>query len=395
MSRPLYFDYAATTPVDDRVIPAMQACLSSSSAFGNASSHHFYGWEANESIEQSAHIMASGLGAQPSEIVWTSGATESNNLALLGIARAHAKQGRHIITAASEHKSVLEPCKQLEKEGFEVTFLRPEPSGLITPQALAQALRPDTILVSLMMVNNEIGCVNPITALGEVLQDHAAYFHVDAVQAAGLMKIDVNAMHIDALSLSAHKFYGPKGIGILYLRRSPKVRCMPLMFGGEQQHSLRPGTLPTHQIVGMAAAFQLAEAERAQEFTRLLLLKNRLWEKLQTLESLVLNGSLEYASPHILNVSFEGLDGEALLMALGEFALSSGSACNTASIEPSHVLMAIGRSQTLAHNALRFSLGRYTTQNDIDRLGQAVIEQVTQLRALSPLWPGTKPWGFQ
>lgn len=381
MNRPCYFDYASTTPVDERVLQGMLATLSQSGAFGNPASHlHYYGWEARELIGDARSRVAACLGADPKEIIWTSGATESNNLAILGIARAGAKYGRHVITLATEHKSVLEPCKQLEKEGFEITVLRPEVSGLINLASLQAALRPDTILVSVMMVNNEMGCIQPIAEIGSLLKNHLACFHVDAVQAAGKLRIHVKEMGIDALSLSAHKIYGPKGSGVLYLNRYPRVPCSPLLFGGEQEDRLRPGTLPTHQIVGLAQALSLAELEREEEWQRISDLKQYLWSVLSTLDGVHLNGHLSCSSPYILNLSFEGVDGEALFSALDQFALSSGSACTSGSIEPSHVLLALGQTRRLAQSAVRFSFGRYTTLTEVQALAAAVVAQVKKLR---------------
>jgi cysteine desulfurase len=380
----VYLDYAATTPVDPRVAAAMAACLTRAGDFGNASSSHAFGRAAAVRIARARSQVAGLIGADADEIVFTSGATESNNLAILGVARANADRGRHLVTARTEHKAVLDPCKRLEKEGFSVTYLTPEHSGLITPAAVAAALRPDTQLVSLMCVNNEIGVVQDIAAIGALCREHGVAFHSDCAQAAGKVPLDVGSLPVDFLSFTAHKLYGPKGVGALYVRASARGRLQPITFGGGQEHGLRPGTLATHQIVGFGAACEIACAELPGEGARLTALRERLWRQLSALGGVHLNGAGAPRVPGILNVSFEGVEGESLVSALGELAVSTGAACNSASAEASYVLRALGRDALLAGSSLRLSVGRFTEDQEVDLAAAAIIREVTRLRALSP-----------
>lgn len=387
MQFPIYLDYAATTPVDPRVARAMSECLTIESNFGNpASRSHQFGWKAEEAVENARRNVADLLNCDPREIVWTSGATEADNLALKGAAHFYHKKGKHIITSKIEHKAVLDSCRQLEREGFEVTYLDPDSEGLISPETVEQALRPDTILVSLMHVNNEIGVVNDIGAIGEVTRKHKVIFHVDAAQSAGKLDIDLEKMQVDLLSLTAHKLYGPKGIGALYVRRKPRVRIEPQIHGGGHERGMRSGTLPTHQIVGMGEAYRIAREEMHEEARRTLALRDRLLRGLEDIEEVYVNGDLTRRSPGNLNISFNFVEGESLMMALRELALSSGSACTSASLEPSYVLRAIGRNDELAHSSLRISIGRFTTEEDIDYAIEKIHYAVAKLRELSPLW---------
>jgi cysteine desulfurase len=384
---PIYLDYSATTPVDPRVVKAMTECLTLEGNFGNAASRsHVYGWRAEEAVEQARQYVADLLHCDPREIVWTSGATESDNLAIKGAAHFYQSRGKHIITSAIEHKAVLDTCRQLEREGFEVTYLEPDAEGLIQPAQVEAALREDTILVSIMHVNNEIGTINDIAAIGALTRARKVLFHVDAAQSAGKVEIDVEAMNVDLMSLSAHKVYGPKGIGALYVRRKPRVRLEAQMHGGGHERGFRSGTLATHQIVGMGEAFRIAKAEMQEENARILALRNRLLAGLQDIEEIHVNGSLTQRVAGNLNVSFNFVEGESLLMALKELAVSSGSACTSASLEPSYVLRALGLSDELAHSSLRFSIGRYTTEADIDYAVSRIKDAVARLRELSPLW---------
>jgi cysteine desulfurase len=380
----VYLDYAATTPVDPRVAEAMDGCLTEGGDFGNASSSHAFGRAAAARIERARSQVAGLIGADAVEIVFTSGATESNNLAILGVARANADRGRHLVTSRTEHKAVLDPCKRLEKEGFSVTCLTPDPSGLVTPAAVAAALRPDTQLVSLMCVNNEIGVVQDIAAIGGLCRERGVAFHSDCAQAAGKVPLDVRALPVDFLSFTAHKLYGPKGVGALYVRASARGLLQPVTFGGGQELGLRPGTLATHQIVGFGAACEIAAGELSGERPRLTALRERLWSRLSRLRGVHLNGAGAPRVPGILNVSFEGVEGESLVGALKELALSTGSACNSASAEASYVLRALGRDALLAASSLRFSVGRFTTEAEIELAAAAVAREVTRLRALSP-----------
>ncbi len=381
---PIYLDYAATTPVDPRVAAAMAGCLTLEGDFGNASSTHAFGRAAAARIERARSQVAGLIGAGAGEIVFTSGATESNNLAILGVARANADRGRHLVTARTEHKAVLDPCKRLEKEGFSVTYLTPDASGIVTPTAVAAALRPGTQLVSLMGVNNEIGVVQDIGAIGALCRERGVAFHSDCAQAAGKLPLDVAALPVDFLSFTAHKLYGPKGVGALYVRESARGLLQPVTFGGGQEHGLRPGTLATHQIVGFGAACEIAAAELPAEGARLSALRDRLWSLLGMLGGVHLNGAGAPRVPGILNVSFEGVEGESLVGALKELAVSTGAACNSASAEASYVLRALGRDALLAGCSLRLSLGRSTRAAEVDAAAAAITREVTRLRALSP-----------
>lgn len=387
MSSPIYLDYSATTPVDKRVADKMCHYLTMDGNFGNpASRSHKYGWDAETAIEQARADVAALINADSKEIVWTSGATESDNLAIKGAAHFYSKRGKHIITAKTEHKAVLDTCRQLEREGFEVTYLDPEEDGLIDIAKLEAAIRDDTIIVSIMHVNNEIGVIQDIEAIGELCRSRKIIFHVDAAQSAGKIEIDLQKLKVDLLSLSAHKVYGPKGVGALYVRRKPRVRIEAQMHGGGHERGMRSGTLATHQIVGMGEAFKIAKEEMAEESKRILALRNRLLDGLKDMEELYVNGNLENRVPHNLNLSFNYVEGESLLMAIEDLAVSSGSACTSASLEPSYVLRAIGRNDELAHSSIRFSIGRYTTEEDVDYTIKLLREKVDKLRMLSPLW---------
>lgn len=382
---PIYLDYAATTPIDPRVADAMIECLRERTLQGNPSSmSHDYGRRARACVEKARAQVASAINARPDCIVWTSGATESNNLALLGAARFHADRGKHIVSSRTEHKAVLDALKQLETEGFSVTYLKPGPDGIVTVDRVNEALRKDTQLVSLMHVNNEIGVVQDVAAVGRLCRERGILFHVDAAQSVGKVPIDVQAMCIDLLSLTAHKVYGPKGIGALYTRRTPPVGLRPLMFGGGQELGLRSGTLPTHQIVGMGLAFELAEREREADVARIRALRDRLWSSIAKLRDIELNGDPECRVCSVLNVSFHGVEGESLQFALADLAVSTGSACASASETPSYVLRALGRSDQLAQSSLRFSLGRFTTEAEIDAAAAAVVREVERLRSIAP-----------
>ncbi len=387
MKLPIYLDYSATTPVDPRVAEKMMQCLTLDGIFGNpASRSHRFGWQAEEVVDEARNHIADLIGADPREIVFTSGATESNNLAIKGIAHFYQKQGKHIITCKTEHKAVLDPCRYLEGEGFEVTYLDPQSNGLVTLQQLEAAMRDDTILVSLMHVNNEIGVIQDVAAIGELCRARKIFFHVDAAQSVGKIAIDVEAMKIDLLSMSAHKIYGPKGIGALFVRRKPRVRLEAQMHGGGHERGMRSGTLPTHQIVGMGEAFRIAKLEMADEEARILTLRDRLWQGLKDIEEVYINGDLERRVPGNLNVSFAYVEGESLIMALKDLAVSSGSACTSASLEPSYVLRALGLSDELAHSSIRFSIGRFTTEEEIDYTVKLLNESISRLREMSPLW---------
>ena len=387
MKLPIYLDYSATCPVDPRVAEKMMQCLTLDGNFGNpASRSHRFGWQAEEAIDEARNNIADLIGADPREIVFTSGATESNNLAIKGAAHFYVKQGKHIITSKTEHKAVLDTCRHLESEGYEVTYLEPQSNGLFTLQQIEAAMRPDTILVSIMHVNNEIGVIQDLAAIGELCRARKILFHVDAAQSAGKVEIDVDAMKIDLLSLSAHKAYGPKGIGALYVRRKPRVRLEAQMHGGGHERGMRSGTLPTHQIVGMGEAFRIAKLEMADESVRIKALRDRLYNGLKDIEQVFVNGSMEHRVAGNLNISFAYVEGESLMMALKDLAVSSGSACTSATLEPSYVLRAIGRPDELAHSSIRFSFGRYTTEEDIDTVIKQMHEAVDKLRALSPLW---------
>lgn len=387
MKLPIYFDYSATTPVDPRVAEKMVACLTLDGNFGNpASRSHLFGWKAEDAVETARKQVADLLSADPREIVWTSGATESDNLAIKGVAHFYHKKGKHIVTSRIEHKAVLDTCRQLEREGFEVTYLDPDSEGLIHPEVVADAIRDDTILVSLMHVNNEIGTITDIAAIGEITRAKGVIFHVDAAQSAGKVEIDLTKLKVDLMSFSAHKIYGPKGIGALYVRRKPRIRLEAIMHGGGHERGMRSGTLPTHQIVGMGEAFRLAKEELAADNAHMLSLRSRLWEGLKDMEEVHINGSFSQRVPANLNVSFAFVEGESLLMSLKDLAVSSGSACTSASLEPSYVLRALGLSDELAHSSIRFSFGRFTTEEEIDHAIGQLKTAVNKLRELSPLW---------
>ncbi len=382
---PIYMDYSATTPVDPRVAEAMIPYLTEK--FGNpASRSHSFGWVADEAVERAREQVAALVNADPKEIVWTSGATESNNLALKGAAHFYSDKGKHIITVQTEHKAVLDTVRELERQGFTATYLDPEPNGLIDLGKLKAALRPDTILVSVMLVNNEIGVIQDIAAIGEICREKGILFHVDAAQATGKVAIDLQKLKVDLMSFSAHKTYGPKGIGALYVRRKPRVRLEAQMHGGGHERGFRSGTLATHQIVGMGEAFRIAREEMATENERIRMLRDRLWKGLSGMEEVYLNGDMEHRVPHNLNVSFNFVEGESLIMAVKDIAVSSGSACTSASLEPSYVLRALGRSDELAHSSIRFTVGRFTTVEEVDYAVKLLQEKIGKLRELSPLW---------
>lgn len=387
MKLPIYLDYSATCPVDPRVAEKMMQCLTMDGLFGNpASRSHRFGWQAEEAVDLARNQVAELIGADPREIVFTSGATESNNLAIKGVAHFYASKGKHLITSKTEHKAVLDTCRQLEREGFEVTYLEPMPNGLFTLEMIENAMRDDTILVSLMHVNNEIGVIQDIKGLGELCRSRKILLHVDAAQSVGKVEIDVEAMKIDLLSLSAHKIYGPKGIGALYVRRKPRVRIEAQMHGGGHERGMRSGTLPTHQIVGMGEAFRIAKEEMVSEGERVRALRQRLWDGLKDIEAVYLNGDLEHRVCGNLNVSFAYVEGESLIMALKDLAVSSGSACTSASLEPSYVLRALGLNDELAHSSIRFSIGRFTTEEEIDYAVKLIRDSIGRLREMSPLW---------
>ncbi len=384
---PVYLDYSATTPVDERVAEKMSGYLTRDGVFGNpASRSHAFGWAADEAVQEARAQVAALVNADPKEIVFTSGATESDNLALKGVAHFNQRRGKHIVTCKTEHKAVLDTCRQLEREGYEVTYLDPEPNGLIDLDKFRAALRDDTTIASIMHVNNEIGVIQDIAAMGEICRERKIVFHVDAAQSAGKVPIDLSTLKVDLMSFSAHKIYGPKGIGALYVRRKPRVRLEAQMHGGGHERGMRSGTLATHQIVGMGEAFAIAGREMAAENERILGLRNRLWDGLKDMEEVYLNGDLESRVAGNLNVSFNFVEGESLIMALKDIAVSSGSACTSASLEPSYVLRAIGRNDELAHSSIRFTIGRYTTQEEIDYTIDLVRKAVGKLRDLSPLW---------
>jgi cysteine desulfurase len=384
---PIYLDYSATTPVDPRVAEKMCSYLTPQGQFGNpASRSHVFGWQADEAVEEARRHVAALVNADAKEIIWTSGATESDNLAIKGAAHFYKKNGKHIVTLKTEHKAVLDSCRQLEREGYEVTYLEPEASGLLDLEKFKRALRDDTVLVSVMHVNNEIGVIQDIEAIGEICRGRKIIFHVDAAQSAGKVPIDLQALKVDLMSFSAHKIYGPKGIGALYVRRKPRVRLEAQMHGGGHERGLRSGTLATHQIVGMGEAFRLAREEMATDNERTLALRNRLLDGFKDIEEVYINGDLEHRVAGNLNVSFNYVEGESLIMALKDLAVSSGSACTSASLEPSYVLRALGRNDELAHSSLRFSIGRFTTQEEIDYTIDLVRSKIDKLRELSPLW---------
>lgn len=386
---PIYLDNSATTPVDPRVVDKMVPWLYEH--FGNpASRSHAFGWEAEEAVENARAEVAKLVNADPREIVWTSGATESDNLAIKGAANFYSERGKHIITVKTEHKAVLDTCRELERQGFEVTYLDVQDDGLINLDTFKAALRPDTILVSVMMVNNEIGVVQDVETIGEICREKGIIFHVDAAQATGKVVIDLQKLKIDLMSFSAHKTYGPKGIGALYVRRKPRVRIEAQMHGGGHERGFRSGTLATHQIVGMGEAFRLAREEMGTENERIRMLRDRLYKGLTQIEETYVNGSMEHRVPHNLNVSFNYVEGESLIMAIKELAVSSGSACTSASLEPSYVLRALGRNDELAHSSIRFTIGRFTTEQEIDFAVDLIKSRVGKLRDMSPLWEMAK-----
>jgi len=385
MKLPIYMDYSATTPVDPRVSAVMIPYLTEK--FGNpASSSHAFGWEAEAAVELAREQVAALVNADPKEIVWTSGATESNNLAIKGTVHFYQGKGKHIVTMSTEHKAVLDTVRELEREGFSATFLDPEPNGLLDLDKFKAALRPDTVLVSVMLVNNEIGVIQDIAAIGEICRDKGILFHVDAAQATGKVAIDLQQLKVDLMSFSAHKTYGPKGIGALYVRRKPRVRLEAQMHGGGHERGMRSGTLPTHQIAGMGEAFRIAQEEMAQENERIRMLRDRLLKGLMSMEEVHINGDMEQRVPHNLNLSFNFVEGESLMMAIKDVAVSSGSACTSASLEPSYVLRALGRSDELAHSSIRFSIGRFTTVEEVDYVIELLKNKIGKLRELSPLW---------
>jgi len=387
MKTPIYFDYSATTPVDPRVAEKLCGCLTLEGTFGNpASRSHSFGWDSEKLVDEARANIAALVNADPKEIIFTSGATESDNLAIKGAAHFYKKKGKHIITCKTEHKAVLDTCRILERDGYEVTYLDPEPNGLIDIEKFKAALRDDTILVSIMHVNNEIGVIQDIATIGEITRERNIIFHVDAAQSAGKVPIDLQALKVDLMSFSAHKIYGPKGIGALYVCRKPRIRLEPQMHGGGHERGFRSGTLPTHQIVGMGEAFRLAREEMAADNERIRMLRDRLLNGLKDIEEMYINGDMEQRIPHNLNISFNFVEGESLMMALKDLAVSSGSACTSSSLEPSYVLRALGRSDELAHSSIRFSLGRFTTEEEIDYAIAQISENIGKLRELSPLW---------
>tara|TARA_B110000014_G_C20125540_1_gene599183 strand:+ start:1210 stop:2424 length:1215 start_codon:yes stop_codon:yes gene_type:complete len=387
MRLPIYFDYASTTPVDPRVINKMQECLSLEGNFGNpASRSHIFGWKAEEAVEEARSSIAALVNCDPREIVWTSGATESDNLAIKGAARFYKDKGNHIITSKIEHKAVLDTCRQLEREGFEVTYLDPDSNGIISPEQINKTITDKTILVSLMHVNNEIGVINDIKSIGEITREKGIIFHVDAAQSTGKVDIDLQSLKVDLMSFSSHKTYGPKGIGALYASRKPRIRLEAQIHGGGHERGMRSGTLPTHQIVGMGEAFKIAKKEMKEENIKIKEMRDRFWKELQDIEEVYLNGDTDQKVSGFMNVSFNFIEGESLMMALKDIAVSSGSACTSASLEPSYVLRALGMKDELAHSSIRFAVGRFTTDEEIDYTINLVKTAVIQLRELSPLW---------
>jgi cysteine desulfurase len=387
LKKPIYLDYASTTPIDKRVAEKMFEYMTMDGKYGNpASRSHSFGWDADDAVSQSRKYIADLINADPREIVWTSGATESDNLAIKGAAHFYKKKGKHIITLKTEHKAVLDACRQLEREGFEVSYMEPMSNGLLDFKELESEIREDTVLISIMHVNNEIGVIQDIEKIGELARSKNIIFHVDAAQSAGKIAIDLEKTKVDLMSFSAHKIYGPKGIGALYVRRKPRVRLEAQIHGGGHERGLRSGTLPTHQIVGMGEAFRIAKEEMNKDFENISKLRNRLWNGVKDMEEVYLNGDFENRYPGIMNISFNYVEGESLIMATKDIAVSSGSACTSASLEPSFVLRAIGRSDELAHSSLRMSIGRFTTEEDIDATIETVKIAVEKLRALSPLW---------
>jgi len=387
LSIPIYLDYSATTPVDERVAKAMADCLTKEGTFGNpASRSHPYGWDSEKLIDQARINVANLLGADKREIIWTSGATESDNLAIKGAAYFYKEKGNHLITLSTEHKAVLDTMRFLEAEGFEVTYLDPKENGLVDIDELKKAIKPTTILISIMHVNNEIGVIQDLESIGKLCKENKIVFHVDAAQSPGKVEIDVNKFNIDLCALSAHKAYGPKGIGALYVRRKPRIRLQPQMHGGGHERGFRSGTLPTHQIVGMGEAFKYAKTEMAKDNKKIKKLRDMLWDGLKDMEEIYLNGDLNQRIPGNLNISFNFVEGESLIMAIKDIAVSSGSACTSASLEPSYVLRALGREDELAHSSIRMTIGKYTTEEEILHTIDLLKNAVSKLRALSPLW---------
>ena len=387
MLTPTYMDYSSTTPVDARVAKKMAKFLTMEGDFGNpASRSHFYGWQAEKAVDEARSQVADLVGADPREIVWTSGATESNNLAIKGIAHFYEKRGKHIITLKTEHKAVLDTCRQLEREGFEVTYLDPLPNGLLDMDVFKKTIREDTILASIMHVNNEIGVIQDLQAIGDICRENKVFFHVDAAQSVGKLEINLESLPVDLMSFSAHKIYGPKGMGALYVSRKPRVRLEAQMHGGGHERGMRSGTLATHQIVGIGEAFAIAKAEMKDEGERIQKLRDRLLAGFSDMEEVVVNGDLDQRISGNLNISFNYVEGESLMMAISDVAVSSGSACTSSSLEPSYVLRALGLTDELAHSSIRFSVGRYTTEKDVDDAITLVREKVQKLRDLSPLW---------
>lgn len=394
MKLPIYLDYSATTPADPRVATRMMQFLTMDGTFGNpASRSHRFGWQSEEAVDIARNQIAELVGADPREIVFTSGATEANNLAIKGAATFHQEKGRHIVTCTTEHKAVLDTCAQLEREGFSVTYLDPQADGTLDLKQLQAALRDDTVLVSIMHVNNEIGVVQDIATIGDLCRERGIIFHVDATQSVGKLPIDLSQLNVDLMSFSAHKIYGPKGIGALYVSRKPRVRLEAQIHGGGHERGMRSGTLPVHQIVGMGEAYRIAREEMSVEMARLGALRSRLWAGLNSIELVQLNGSLEHGAANILNVGFRYVDGESLIMALKDLAVSTGSACTSASMEPSYVLRAIGLDDELAHSSIRFSLGRFTTEEEVDYAIALVQKSIARLRELSPEWKAFKTNG--
>jgi cysteine desulfurase len=383
--KPIYLDYSSTTPIDPRVAEKMIPFITEH--FGNpASRSHSFGWTAEEAVEEARDEVAKLINADPREIVWTSGATESNNLAIKGASHFYSTKGKHILTVATEHKAVIDAVRELEREGYTATYLEPEPNGMVDLEKFKKAIRPDTVLASVMIVNNEIGVIQDIEALGNICREHNVIFHVDAAQATGKVDIDLEKLPVDLMSFSAHKTYGPKGIGALYVRRKPRIRIEAQMHGGGHERGMRSGTLATHQIVGMGEAFRIARIEMQLENERIRKLRDKLLHGLQDMEEVYVNGDLKHRIPHNLNISFNYVEGESLIMAVKDIAVSSGSACTSASLEPSYVLRALGRSDELAHSSIRFSIGRFTTEADVDFTIQLLKEKIQKLRELSPLW---------
>ena len=383
----IYLDYASTTPVDPRVASKMMEFLTPEGEFGNpASRSHRFGWKADEAVEEARSHVANLVNCDPREVVWTSGATEADNLAIKGVARFYKSKGNHIITSKIEHKAVLDPCRQLEREGFEVTYLDPDDKGVISPEAVKAAIKDSTVLVSIMHINNELGTVNDISKIGDVTRDKGIFFHVDAAQSTGKVNIDLEKMSVDLMSFSAHKTYGPKGVGALYVRRKPRVRLEALIHGGGHERGMRSGTLATHQIVGMGEAFRLANKEMEEDHKKISKYHEKFLDKVKEIDHVYINGDLNNKVPNILNVSFNFVEGESLIMGLKDIAVSSGSACTSASLEPSYVLRALGRKDELAHSSIRFSFGRFTSDDDVNNTLDILGNVVHRLRELSPLW---------